>query len=132
MEERNIYVVGAYEDFRCDVFPTHVSPIIAERVNGQFRRWIYSIESPYKITLEHPAGNYFASPKLMFPYLTYQTHDPVSFLPKCQIIALSSNTLLISQNKIYLIVRVAMKALNPKSGLPFFWRSLITIKNIMS
>lgn len=128
----NFYVIGVYEDFKLDIFPTHTSPIIAERINGEYRRWAYRIESPYKITLTHSIGGFYKTPTSMFPYLTYNLSKPVQIRHNSQIIAISKYALLVEHNKTIICLKIIKSVLKNIKNPIFIHRSYMTIKNVFS
>ncbi|CAI8975513.1 conserved hypothetical protein [Pseudomonas sp. IT-P100] len=128
----NFYIVGVYEDFKLDIFPTHASPIIAERINGEYRRWAYRIEFPYKITPTHSVGGFYKTPTSMFPYLTYNLNNPTQLKYNSQIVAISKNTILVESNKTVLCLKIMRAALINIKTPRFIYRSYTTIKNVLS
>lgn len=128
----NFYVVGVYEDFKLDIFPTHTSPIIAECINGEYRRWAYRIESPYKIVPTHSVGGFYKTPESMFPYLTYNLNTPTKLRHDSQIIAVSKDILIVENKKIVLCLKIIMAALKNIKNRNFSYRSYTTFKNILS
>jgi hypothetical protein len=128
--EDSFYVVGVYEDFQIDVFPTHVSPIIAELNGAQYRRWVYKIERPYRIAISHPVGAYFDSLESMFPYMTYQLNEPIKISDKCQVIAISDRKLLVNKDKMKLVFSILAILFKRELSFKSIFRSVQTIKNI--
>lgn len=129
---KSFYIVGFYEDFKLDIFPTHTSPIIAERRDGKYRRWAYQIEKPYKITPTHPVGDFYDSPRQMFAYITCSLSPPTPLMPHSQIVAVSRERLLIEHRKFYLGIKIAIEALKNIYSLGFLYRSYLSIKNAIS
>lgn len=105
------YVVGAYEDYKLDIFPSHVSPIIAEYYMGQYRRWAYRIETPYKIVPTHAVGVFHDSIHKMFPLLTYSLVAPVTLRQDSQVIAISKDKLIVEHNNYVLCCRILIEAI---------------------
>lgn len=126
------YVVGVYEDYKLDVFPSHVSPIIAEFYMGKYRRWAYRIENPYKIVPTHAIGIFHDSIHKMFPILTYSLVTPVILRQDSQVIAISKNKLIVEHNSYVLCSRILIEAIKRIKNPRFTYRSLISIKNILT
>ncbi|WP_349886041.1 hypothetical protein [Pantoea ananatis] len=126
------YVVGAYEDYKLDIFPSHVSPIIAEFHMGMYRRWAYRIENPYKIVPTHAVGVFHESIYKMFPLLTYSLVTPVILRPDSQVIAVSKNKLMVEHNSYVLCCRVLIEAIKRIKNPRFTYRSLLSIKNSLT
>lgn len=126
------YVVGAYEDFKLNIFPSHISPIIAEFHMGKYRRWAYRIEVPYKITPTHAVGKFHDTPQQMFPFMTYNLVSPIILRPDSQIIAISTNKLLVEHNHFILCQKVFIEALKNIKKPRFVYRSFLSIKNSLN
>ncbi|CNB67922.1 Uncharacterised protein [Yersinia frederiksenii] len=126
------YVVGAYEDFKLTVFPTHVSPIIAELHMGQYRRWAYKIEMPYKIIPTHPVGTFYNTPQKMFPVMTYSLITPVKLRENSQIVAISIDKILVECNKFTLCRKIIIESLIRIKEFGFLYRAYLSIKNCCS
>lgn len=126
------YVVGAYEDFKLNIFPSHISPIIAEFYRGKYRRWAYKIEMPYKITPTHAVGEFCNSIQEMFPYMTYSLVSPVILRRDSQIVAISENTLLVEHNNIKLCRKILFEALKHIKDVGFLYRSYVSIRNSLN
>lgn len=123
------YVVGAYEDYKLDIFPSHVSPIIAEFYMGQYRRWAYRIEIPYKIVPTHAVGVFHDSIDKMFPLLTYSLVTPVLLRQDSQVIAISKEKLIVERNSYVLCCIIFLEAIKRIKNPRFIYRSIISIKN---
>ncbi|WP_029686585.1 hypothetical protein [Tatumella saanichensis] len=128
----SFYVVGAYEDYKLDIFPSHVSPIIAEFNMGQYRRWAYRIENPYKIVPSHAVGVFHDSIDKMFPFLTYNLVAPVMLRQDSQIIAISKDKLIVECNVYLLCCKIFIEAIKRIENPKFLYRSLISIKNCLT
>lgn len=128
----NFYIVGAYEDFKIDIFPSHISPIIAEHDGGRYRRWTYNIESPYKIIPTHPVGNFYDTTQEMFPYMTYSLFSPVELKEDSQVIAISKNKVIAGSNRFFLCARISIAAVKNIKDLGFLQRSFLSIKNCLN
>lgn len=126
------YVVGSYEDFKLNIFPSHTSPIIAEQLNGQYRRWAYRIESPYKIVPTHSVGKFYSTPQEMFPYMTYALSTPISLRQNSQIVAISKDKLLVEHHTHHLCCKIFIEALKNILNYGFVYRSLLSIKNAIA
>ncbi|MBS4432432.1 hypothetical protein E2566_07870 [Pectobacterium punjabense] len=126
------YVVGAYEDYKFDVFPSHISPIIAEFHMGQYRRWAYRIETPYKITPTHAVGVFYDSIQKMFPYLTYSLVTPVELRQDSQVIAISKDRLIVEHRNYVLCIRIFIEAIKNMRNPWFIYRSFLSIKNSLN
>ena len=126
------YVVGAYEDYKLDVFPSHVSPIIAEFHMGQYRRWAYRIEIPYKIVPTHAVGTFHDSIHEMFPLLTYSLVAPVILRQASQVIAVSKDKLIVEHDNYVLCCRILIEAIKRIKNPRYTYRSLISIKNSLT
>ncbi|MDK1709660.1 hypothetical protein QOM18_15225 [Serratia marcescens] len=126
------YVVGAYEDYKLDIFPSHVSPIIAEYYMGQYRRWAYRIETPYKIVPTHAVGVFHDSIHKMFPLLTYSLVAPVTLRQDSQVIAISKDKLIVEHNSYVLCCRILIEAIKKIKNPRFTYRSLISIRNSLT
>ncbi|NMY33030.1 hypothetical protein HBR94_16145 [Pseudomonas sp. WS 5412] len=129
---KNFYIVGFYEDFKLNVFPTHASPIIAEQQNGQFRRWAYRIEKPYKIIPTHSVGQFYDSPNLMFAYITYTLSTPTPLQQHSQIVAISRDKILVEHRKFHLCCKIVTEALKNFHNFGFVYRAYLSIKNAIS
>ncbi|MFH4157084.1 hypothetical protein [Acinetobacter bereziniae] len=125
------YVVGAYEDFKLNIFPSHISPIIAEFHLGQYRRWAYKIEVPYKIIPTHAVGAFYDTPQQMFPYMTYSLILPKPLTQDSQIIAISKDKLLVENNRYFICQNILLEALRNIKKPAFLYRSLVSIKNAL-
>ena len=125
------YVVGAYEDFKLNIFPSHISPIIAEFHLGQYRRWAYKIEVPYKIIPTHAVGDFYDTPQQMFPYMTYSLILPKPLTQDSQIIAISKDKLLVENNRYFICQNILLEALRNIKKPAFLYRSLLSIKNAL-
>ncbi|HEQ1857593.1 TPA: hypothetical protein VEO38_001113 [Providencia alcalifaciens] len=126
------YVVGAYEDYKLDIFPSHVSPIIAEFYMGQYRRWAYRIENPYRIVPTHPVGIFHDSIQKMFPLLTYSLVTPVILRQSSQVIAISKDKLIVEHKSYVLCCSLLIEAIKSIKKPRFIYRSLISIKNSLT
>lgn len=123
------YVVGAYEDFKLNIFPSHISPIVAERHMGQYRRWAYKIEAPYKIIPTHAVGRFYSTPQEMFPYMTYSLISPVLLRQDSQIVAISKDKLLVESSSFKLCRKIFVEAVKNIKEPGFLYRSLLSMKN---
>lgn len=126
------YVVGAYEDFKINIFPSHISPIIAEFKMGKYRRWAYKIEVPYKIVPTHPVGQFYDTPLLMFPFMTYNLVTPIILRSDSQIIAISKDKIIVENNQLILCKKILIEALKNIKKPNFLYRSFLSIKNSLS
>ncbi|MFI8126435.1 hypothetical protein [Acinetobacter sp. ABJ-A23_2] len=126
------YVVGAYEDFKLNIFPSHISPIIAEHHMGKYRRWAYKIEIPYKITPTHAVGQFYDTPQQMFPFMTYNLVSPIILRSDSQIIAISKDKILVEHNHFILCQQICIEALKNITQPKFLYRSFLTIKNSLN
>ena len=126
------YVVGSYEDFKLDIFPSHTSPIIAEQLDGQYRRWAYRIESPYRIVPTHSVGKFYRSPQEMFPYMTYTLSNPVLLRNNSQVVAISKDKLLVEHRTPHLCRKIVFEILKNILNYGYVYRSLLSIKNAIS
>lgn len=126
------YVVGAYEDYKLDVFPSHVSPIIAEFYMGQYRRWAYRIEVPYKIVPTHAVGTFHDSIQKMFPFLTYTLIEPVMLRQDSQVLAISEKKLMVEHDNYVLCRKLLIEAIKRITNPRYTYRSLISIKNCLT
>jgi len=126
------FVVGAYEDFKLNVFPSHISPIIAEFHMGQYRRWAYRIEMPYKIIPTHAVGGFYSSTQQMFPYMTYSLVSPILLRDDSQIIAISKDKLLVEHSNAVLCRKIFFEALRNIKNIGFLYRSYLSIKNSLN
>lgn len=126
------YVVGAYEDYKLDVFPSHVSPIIAEFHMGQYRRWAYRIEIPYKIVPTHAVGVFHDSIHKIFPFLTYSLVAPVILREDSQVIAISKEKLIVEHDSYVLCCGILIEAIKRIKNPRYAYRSLISIKNSLT
>jgi len=126
------YVVGAYEDFKLNIFPSHISPIIAEYHMGMYRRWAYKIDIPYKITPTHAVGRFYESPQQMFPYMTYSIITPITLREYSQVIAVSKNKLLVEHSSFKIFRKLLIEAIKNIQDFGFLQRSYITMKNTLN
>lgn len=126
------YIVGAYEDYKLDIFPSHISPIIAEFHMGKYRRWAYRIEMPYKIVPTYSVGTFHDSIHKMFPLLTYSLVAPVILRQDSQVVAISKDKLIVEHNTYILSRRILIEAIKNIKNPRYIFRSLISIKNGLS
>lgn len=125
------YVVGVYEDFRLDVFPTHAAPIVVERGPAGYRRWRYRIETPYRIRLLAPVGEFRRSPAELFPVMTYRLCAPRRFSETCQVVALSEDEILVERSRVVMLCKILIAAATRMRGREFFSRVCTTMWNAL-
>lgn len=128
----SFFVVGAYEDFRINVFPSHISPIVAELHMGQYRRWAYRIDVPYKIIPTHAVGRFYSSIDEMFPYMTYSITSPVLLREDSQVVAISKNKLLVEHRDFIMCCKIFIEAIKNFKSIGYVYRSYISIRNCLS
>ncbi|WP_333918305.1 hypothetical protein [Vibrio crassostreae] len=125
------YIIGLYEEMRDDIYPSHFTPIIAEKKLNLYRRWTYTIQKPYKIELCSAMGSFKETPEKLFPIQTLHYIYPVKLNCKTQVVALSRDKILTSDSKSKLILQVLMSVLARKPELGYLIRSIKTIHNII-
>jgi hypothetical protein len=129
--KKDFYIIGVYEDFKLDVFPTHVAPIMVEHDYFLgYRRWKYKIEKPYQIKFIEPVGKYNQSPESLFPVLTYQLCEPRKISSSSQVIAISKNQVLIESNSFILLIKLLVYFIKNCYKPSYFIRFWKTVKNI--
>jgi hypothetical protein len=124
-----LYVVGVYEDFNLDVFPTHALPIVAERSGHGFRRWSYVIERPYRLRAVAPIGEFRHTPALLFPVVTFHLCPPQRLLERSQVIALSKKHVLVEHGRLRIVLRLLLAILANLGNRDFVHRACRTIRN---
>lgn len=125
------YIIGIYEDLEDHIYPSHFNPIIAEKKNDLYRRWNYSIKSPYQIKLNSPVGVFKKNHEELFPVKTLHYITPIELSSKTQVIALSRDKILASENKVKLILQIIKSVITRKTDFRYLHRSIRTIKNII-
>ncbi len=125
------YIVGVYEDLEDNIYPSHFNPIIAEKKDGLYRRWNYSIQFPYQIKLNSPVGTFKKNYEELFPVKTLHYIKPVELSSKTQVIALSRDRIIASENKAKLVFQIMKSALTSKTDIRYLHRAVRTIKNII-
>lgn len=126
---RELYVIGVYEDFRLDVFPTHAVPIVAERSEHGFRRWSYVIDRPYRLRAVAPMGEFRPSLRALFPVVTFHLCTPQRLHEKSQCIVLSTDHVLVEHRRMAIVARLLIAILIAPPSLGFVHRALRTIRN---
>lgn len=102
------YIVGAFETPTLQYFPTHLQPIIAERIDQRFRRWSYVINDPYEISPCSPMGE-FKSIECLFPVNSFlMLNKPAPMRKHSQLVALGANDFLISSSRIVVTFRLIL------------------------
>lgn len=127
----NYYIIGLYEEMKDDIYPSHFTPIIAEKKSSSFRRWSYTIEKPYKIKLSGAVGLFKDSHEELFPVKTLHYIDPIRLNCKTQVVALGRDKILVSDSRSKLILQVILSVLTRRPGLGYLERAIKTIKNII-
>lgn len=84
------YIIGIYEDLEDHIYPSHFNPIIAEKKNDLYRRWNYSIKSPYQIKLNSPVGVFKKITKSFFLLKRYTTSPQLNYLAKLRLLPLAA------------------------------------------
>lgn len=125
------YVIGLYEELVEDIYPSHFTPIIAEKKDGLFRRWSYSIKFPYQIELSSPVGSFKKNHEDLFPVKTLHYITPIELTSKTQVIAISHQIILISDNKTNLVFKIMGSALMRKPDIRYLYRTVKTIRNVI-
>lgn len=124
---KHIYVVGAYESPILPVFPTHVSPILAENVPAGWVRLNYTLEND-GLSLKHFERQTRICPTIngMFPRPTYlKTPNPVRYRCGIQVIYLGNERFAIHRSK--LILSLALLRCPTKMVTSSYW---LTLRNI--
>lgn len=129
--DREFRVIGVYEDFRLDVFPTHVAPIVAEWSAQGYRRWSYRIERPYRLRCVAPMGEFHLSPEKLFPVVTFHLCAPQRLQEKSQVIALSKQHVLVEHRRRVIIARLLLAVAPKLASGGFVWRTFRTILNAL-
>jgi hypothetical protein len=122
------YVVGVFEDFRLDVFPTHVPPIVAQYGAEGYRRWNYQITAPYEIQLLEPVGEYRSAPEKLFPVFTYRACEPKKFSTTCQVIALSPTDIVVETSRVRIVATLLLAAIRNVRNRRYrarAWRTMV-------
>ncbi|WP_188008052.1 hypothetical protein [Photobacterium damselae] len=127
----DFYIIGLYEDMKGDIYPSHFTPIIAEKKLNLYRRWTYSIKKPYRIELCSAMGSFKETPEDLFPVKTLHYLNPIKLNCKTQVVALNCDRILISDSKSKLIIQVLGAVLTKKPELGYLIRVMKTIKNII-
>jgi hypothetical protein len=129
--KNDFYIIGIYEEMKDDIYPSHFTPIIAEKNLNLYRRWTYTIKKPYKIELCSAMGSFKETPEKLFPVKTLHYVYPIKLNCKTQIVALSRDKILTSDSKSKLILQVLASVLTKKPELGYLIRAIKTIKNII-
>ncbi len=127
----DFYIIGLYEDMKDDIYPSHFTPIIAEKKTGLYRRWNYTIKKPYRIELCCAMGAFKETPEKLFPVKTLHYLHPVKLNCRTQVVALSRDKILVSDRKSKLIIQVLGSILTKKPKLGYYNRVIRTIRNII-
>lgn len=127
--EEGYYVVGVYEDFRRDAFPTNVLPIVAHYGPDGYQRWNYRIDVPYRLRLLEPVGTRRNSAEQLFPVFTYRLCVPQRFSETCEVIALSAHEVLVTRSRLALIAGLACAAIRHLHDPVYVVRAWTTIRN---
>lgn len=125
------YIIGLYEELEGNIYPSHFTPIIAEKKNGLYRRWKYSIKFPYQIELSSPVGGFKGTHEELFPVKTFHYIAPIRLTSRTQVIAISRDRILASENRTELVFQVMKSAIMRKPDIGYLHRAFITIKNII-
>jgi hypothetical protein len=126
----NLYAVGVYETPQQEILPTHVSPILAEKKHGKFRRIIYVIKIPYEIFVIEAIGKWVDSVEEMFPVKSYIFFAPKPFRHNSQVILISKSKIIVEKSKILLLIYLTISMLNNIRDMNYMKRSLRTIINV--
>jgi hypothetical protein len=122
------FVIGVYEDYKINVFPTHVSPIIAECSEKGYRRWHYRIDKPYCIKPVEAIGDFESTPEKLFPLVTYHLCMPKKLHFNSQIIATSERELIVEKNKVVIFIKI-LKSILYNNRNPMYrkraWRTIL-------
>lgn len=125
------YIVGLYEELEENIYPSHFTPIIAEKKDGLYRRWKYSIKFPYQIELSCPVGSFKDTHEELFPVKTFHYIAPIRLTSKTQVIAISRHRIIASENRAELVFQVMKSAIMRKPNIRYLHRAFKTIKNII-
>ncbi|RJG18457.1 hypothetical protein D4A39_08290 [Alcanivorax profundi] len=130
-DKGDYYIVGLYEEMVDDIYPTHFTPIIAERKYGLYRRWNYIVKKPYEIELKSPVSSFKENHEDLFPVKTMHYVDPIKLNCRTQVIGLGRDRILASDSKAKLVLNVATSVLTRWSYSGYLDRAMITLRNIV-